>query len=102
VPYTRGAEFSRPVEQVLAEARRLVASGTAELTLLGQNVNAYHGAADGGEWGLGRLIRELAEIDGLERIRYTTSHPNDVDEDLIAARHEVRAAESRFSRSSAA
>ncbi|UUX52126.1 tRNA (N6-isopentenyl adenosine(37)-C2)-methylthiotransferase MiaB [Nisaea acidiphila] len=89
VPYTRGAEFSRPVAQVLAEARRLVASGTAELTLLGQNVNAYHGEAAGGEWGLGRLIRELAEIDGLERIRYTTSHPNDVDEELVAAHRDV-------------
>lgn len=89
VPYTRGAEFSRPVDQVLAEARRLIASGTSELTLLGQNVNAYHGEADSGEWGLGRLIRELAEIDGLERIRYTTSHPNDVDEELIAAHRDV-------------
>lgn len=89
VPYTRGAEFSRPVDQVLAEARRLVAAGTAELTLLGQNVNAYHGAVDDGEWGLGRLIRALAEIDGLERIRYTTSHPNDVDDDLIAAHRDV-------------
>ena len=89
VPYTRGAEFSRPADQVIAEARRLVAAGTSELTLLGQNVNAYHGEANGGEWGLGRLIRALAEIDGLERIRYTTSHPNDVDEDLIAAHRDV-------------
>jgi tRNA-2-methylthio-N6-dimethylallyladenosine synthase len=86
VPYTRGAEFSRPVATVLAEARRLVATGTREITLLGQNVNAYHGDADaGGTWGLGRLIRALAEIDGLERIRYTTSHPLDMDDDLIAA-----------------
>ncbi len=90
VPYTRGAEYSRPVAAVAAEARRLVADGTREITLLGQNVNAYHGEApDGGEWGLGRLIRYLAEIDGLERIRYTTSHPRDVDEELIAAHRDV-------------
>jgi len=90
VPYTRGAEFSRPVQQVLAEARRLVASGTREITLLGQNVNAYHGESDAGKiWGLGRLIREMADIDGVERIRYTTSHPLDMDDDLIAAHGEV-------------
>ena len=93
VPYTRGAEFSRPVDAVAAEARRLVASGAREITLLGQNVNAYHGAAPagGGEWGLGRLVRHLAEIDGLERIRYTTSHPRDMDEELIAAHRDVPA-----------
>jgi tRNA-2-methylthio-N6-dimethylallyladenosine synthase len=93
VPYTRGAEYSRPAADVLAEARRLVAQGTREITLLGQNVNAYHGAApDGrGDWGLGRLIRALAEIDGLARIRYTTSHPRDVDDELIAAHREVDA-----------
>lgn len=86
VPYTRGAEYSRPVSQVLAEARRLVDQGVVELTLLGQNVNAYHGEGAGGRvWGLGRLVRELAAIDGLERIRYTTSHPRDMDDDLIAA-----------------
>jgi tRNA-2-methylthio-N6-dimethylallyladenosine synthase len=90
VPYTRGAEFSRPVDMVLAEARRLVATGTREVTLLGQNVNAYHGeTADGNIWGLGRLIRELADIDGLDRIRYTTSHPLDMDDDLIAAHGDV-------------
>lgn len=90
VPYTRGAEYSRPASQVLAEARKLVAEGARELTLLGQNVNAYHGdSADGGTWGLGRLIRELAEIDGLARIRYTTSHPRDLDDDLIRAHAEV-------------
>ncbi|WP_019644905.1 tRNA (N6-isopentenyl adenosine(37)-C2)-methylthiotransferase MiaB [Novispirillum itersonii] len=90
VPYTRGAEYSRPAGQVLAEARKLVAEGARELTLLGQNVNAYHGdSADGGTWGLGRLIRELAEIDGLARIRYTTSHPRDLDDDLIRAHAEV-------------
>jgi len=92
VPYTRGAEFSRPVEQILEEARRQVAAGAREITLLGQNVNAYHGVAPGGgEWGLGRLIRALAEIEGLSRIRYTTSHPNDVDEELIAAHRDVDA-----------
>ncbi len=74
VPYTRGAEYSRPVEAIAAEALRLVAQGTSEITLVGQNVNAYHGrAADGEVWGLGRLIRRLAEIENLERIRYTTS-----------------------------
>ena len=76
VPYTRGAEFSRPVERITAEAERLVASGVREITLLGQNVNAYHGAGpDGNAWSLGRLLAHLASIDGLERLRYTTSHP---------------------------
>ena len=90
VPYTRGAEFSRPAATVIDEARRLVALGTRELTLLGQNVNAYHGEGSGGTvWGLGRLIRELAAIDGLDRIRYTTSHPLDMDDDLIAAHGDV-------------
>ena len=90
VPYTRGAEFSRPVKTVLEEAKRLVASGTRELTLLGQNVNAYHGAHDNGkDWSLGQLIRALAEVDGLERIRYTTSHPLDMDDELIAAHGDV-------------
>lgn len=85
VPYTRGAEVSRPVERLLREARALVDRGVREITLLGQNVNAYHGAGAGGDWGLARLVRELARIDGLERIRYTTSHPNDMEDDLIAA-----------------
>ncbi len=90
VPYTRGAEFSRPVAAVLAEARQLVALGAREITLLGQNVNAYHGtAADGGSWGLGQLIRAVAAIEGLARIRYTTSHPLDMDEDLLAAHRDV-------------
>jgi len=90
VPYTRGAEFSRPVKTVLEEAKRLVTSGTRELTLLGQNVNAYHGAHDSGkDWSLGRLIRALAEVDGLERIRYTTSHPLDMNDELIAAHGDV-------------
>ena len=92
VPYTRGAEYSRPAAGILEEARRLVASGTCELTLLGQNVNAYHGEApDGSVWSLARLIRELAEIDGLARIRYTTSHPLDMEDDLIAAHRDVPA-----------
>jgi tRNA-2-methylthio-N6-dimethylallyladenosine synthase len=92
VPYTRGAEYSRPVAAVLAEARRLVAAGAAEITVLGQNVNAYHGQGpDGRDWGLGRLIRALADIPGLARLRYTTSHPRDMDDDLIAAHAEVPA-----------
>jgi tRNA-2-methylthio-N6-dimethylallyladenosine synthase len=85
VPYTRGAEVSRPVAQVLREAHDLVERGVREITLLGQNVNAYHGEEGGESWSLARLIRRLAEIDGLLRIRYTTSHPNDMDDDLIAA-----------------
>jgi len=90
VPYTRGAEYSRPVAKVLAEARQLVQSGAIEITLLGQNVNAYHGEAeDGSTWSLARLIRALAEIEGIARIRYTTSHPRDMDDALIAAHGEV-------------
>jgi tRNA-2-methylthio-N6-dimethylallyladenosine synthase len=92
VPYTRGAEASRPAASVLAEARRLVANGARELTLLGQNVNAYHGeGTDGRDWGLARLIRALAEIPGLVRLRYTTSHPRDMEDDLIAAHGDVPA-----------
>ena len=81
VPYTRGAEVSRPGERIEAEARALVAAGVREVTLLGQNVNAWHG----GEGGLAGLIARLARIEGLDRIRYTTSHPNDMDDALIAA-----------------
>ena len=105
VPYTRGVETSRPAAAVLAEARRLVAAGAREITLLGQNVNAWHGAAPGGHgaapgghgvapdgtWNLGRLARALADIPGLTRIRYTTSHPRDMDDDLIAAHRDVPA-----------
>ncbi len=92
VPYTRGAEYSRPAAAVIAEARRLVAAGAAEITLLGQNVNAYHGEGpDGRNWGLARLIRALDEIEGIERIRYTTSHPRDLDDELVAAHGEVSA-----------
>src|SRR5262249_18870252 len=90
VPYTRGAETSRSAASVSAEARRLVARGAREITLLGQNVNAWHGEApDGGTWGLGRLLRELATLPGLLRLRYTTSHPRDMDADLIAAQQEL-------------
>ncbi len=90
VPYTRGAEYSRPAAQILDEARELVASGAREITLLGQNVNAYHGKGlDDREWGLGDLVRALAGLAGLDRIRYTTSHPRDVDERLIAAHRDV-------------
>jgi tRNA-2-methylthio-N6-dimethylallyladenosine synthase len=90
VPYTRGAEYSRPVMQVVAEARHLVRGGTREITLLGQNVNAYHGEGpDSREWRLGELIRRLADLPGLDRIRYTTSHPRNVDDELIAAHHDV-------------
>ena len=86
VPYTRGVEASRPAKRILEEARRLVSRGVCELTLLGQNVNAYHGEGlRGKEWSLARLIQELAEIEGLERIRFTTSHPNDMSDDLIHA-----------------
>jgi tRNA-2-methylthio-N6-dimethylallyladenosine synthase len=92
VPYTRGAEVSRPVAAILEEARRLVAAGVREITLLGQNVNAYRGqAADGAEWGLARLIEALAGLSGLERIRYTTSHPRDMDAALIAAHRDIPA-----------
>jgi tRNA-2-methylthio-N6-dimethylallyladenosine synthase len=86
VPYTRGAEYSRPMAEIEAEARRLAEGGAAEITLLGQNVNAYASSDQRGERvGLGALIRRLARIDGLQRIRYTTSHPRDVDDALIAA-----------------
>ena len=85
VPYTRGAEFSRPVSQVEAEVRRLAGAGVREVTLLGQNVNAYRGSAPSGrQWSLGRLLDHLSTIAGIERLRYTTSHPGDMDDDLIA------------------
>ncbi len=85
VPYTRGAEYSRPAVAVIAEARDLIARGVREITLLGQNVNAYHGAGpDAHDWSLARLIMALAELDGLDRIRYTTSHPKDMTDDLYA------------------
>jgi tRNA-2-methylthio-N6-dimethylallyladenosine synthase len=90
VPYTRGMEQSRPVAQLDAEARRLVRGGVRELTLLGQNVNGYHGIGlDGASWSLARLIGQLATIDGLERLRYMTSHPTDMTADLIAAHRDI-------------
>jgi tRNA-2-methylthio-N6-dimethylallyladenosine synthase len=82
--------MSRPAESVLAEARKLVGQGAREIVLLGQNVNAWHGAgARVGTWGLGRLLRAMAEIPGVVRLRYTTSHPRDMDDDLIAAHHDL-------------
>ena len=91
VPYTRGAEVSRPPARLLDEARALIDRGVREITLLGQNVNAWHGPQDddNGAWGLGRLIRALADLPGLDRIRYTTSHPGDMADDLISAHAEV-------------
>ncbi len=90
VPYTRGAEVSRSVAAIAAEARRLAAEGVREVTLLGQNVNAFHGEGpDGRAWGLGRLLFHLAEIPGLDRLRYTTSHPRDMDDALIAAHRDL-------------
>ena len=90
VPYTRGAEASRPAASVLAEARRMVAGGVREISLLGQNVNAYHGdGPDGRPWGLARLMGALAEIPDLLRIRYTTSHPRDMGDALIAAHRDL-------------
>ncbi|TKZ22604.1 tRNA (N6-isopentenyl adenosine(37)-C2)-methylthiotransferase MiaB [Shimia litoralis] len=85
VPYTRGAEVSRPVDRILTEARDLVERGVREITLLGQNVNAYHGAGPSGDMTLAQLIWQLDKVDGLERIRFTTSHPNDMMDDLIEA-----------------
>ncbi len=90
VPYTRGAEASRPAGSVLAEARRMVRNGVREITLLGQNVNAYHGdGPDGRTWGLARLMQALADIPGLLRLRYTTSHPRDMDDALVAAHRDL-------------
>jgi tRNA-2-methylthio-N6-dimethylallyladenosine synthase len=92
VPYTRGAEMSRPVARIVEEARRLASAGVRELTLIGQNVNAYHGEGpDGRIWSLARLVRHLAELPGIARLRYTTSHPRDMDEDLIAAHRDCPA-----------
>jgi tRNA-2-methylthio-N6-dimethylallyladenosine synthase len=92
VPYTRGAEVSRPAAAIVAEAEHLAAQGVREVTLLGQNVNAWHGAGeDGREWGLGELLFRLADVPGLDRLRYTTSHPRDMDDALIAAHGELDA-----------
>jgi tRNA-2-methylthio-N6-dimethylallyladenosine synthase len=92
VPYTRGAEVSRPVAKVVAEVEGLARAGVREVTLIGQNVNAYHGEApDGGPATLGHLLHRLAEVPGVKRLRYTTSHPCDMDEELIAAHRDVPA-----------
>src|SRR5215467_6675697 len=90
VPYTRGTEVSRPVAQIVAEVERLAAAGVREVTLIGQNVDAYHGVGPGGtEWTLGRLLHRVAEIEGIARLRYTTSHPADMDDSLIAAHRDL-------------
>lgn len=90
VPYTRGAEFSRPVTALVSEIERLADAGVRDVTLIGQNVNAYHGAGpDGQIWGLARLMHRVAEIAGIARIRYTTSHPRDMDDELIAAHRDL-------------
>ena len=90
VPYTRGVEYSRPVAEVLKEARHLVETGSVEINLLGQNVNSYHGEDENGkERNLAYLLRRISEIDGLERLRYTTSYPADVDDDLIACHKDL-------------
>ena len=90
VPYTRGAEMSRPVAAILAEAEDLADAGVKEFVLLGQNVNAYHGEGpDGRVWSLARLCARLADVPGIARLRYTTSHPNDMDDALIAAHRDL-------------
>ena len=90
VPYTRGAEYSRPVADVVAEAKRLIATGTLEINLLGQNVNSYHGEDENGhERGLAYLLHKVAELDGLKRLRYTTSYPADMSDDLIACHKDI-------------
>jgi tRNA-2-methylthio-N6-dimethylallyladenosine synthase len=92
VPYTRGAELSRPVVQILAEAERLADAGVREFTVIGQNVNAWHGEGpDGRPWSLGRLLHRLAEVPGVARLRYTTSHPRDMDDALVAAHRDLPA-----------
>jgi tRNA-2-methylthio-N6-dimethylallyladenosine synthase len=90
VPYTRGAELSRPVHNIIAEIESLAAAGVREVTLIGQNVNAYHGdGSDGRTWPLARLLERIAEVPGIERLRYTTSHPHDMDDGLIAAHRDL-------------
>ncbi|MBV8449441.1 MAG: tRNA (N6-isopentenyl adenosine(37)-C2)-methylthiotransferase MiaB [Hyphomicrobiales bacterium] len=92
VPYTRGTEISRPVSAVFSEIENLVASGVREVTLIGQNVNAYHGVGpDGRTWTLGRLLSRVAKVTGVKRLRYTTSHPLDMDDELIEAHRDVPA-----------
>ncbi len=89
VPYTRGAEYSRPVQAIYEEAEQLVKQGAKEITLLGQNVNAYHGESNVQEWGLGKLMEHLATIPGLARLRYMTSHPRDMAEELMVAHRDI-------------
>src|SRR5262245_30717905 len=89
VPYTRGAEVSRPVMKIIAEIERLADAGVREITLIGQNVNAYHGEGPDGPWTLGRLLDRAAEVPGIARLRYTTSHPRDMDDSLIAAHRDL-------------
>jgi tRNA-2-methylthio-N6-dimethylallyladenosine synthase len=91
VPYTRGAEVSRPPGKVVAEVERLAEAGVREVTLIGQNVNAYHGDTPDGSWSLARLIERVARVPGIARVRYTTSHPRDMGEDLIAAHRDLPA-----------
>jgi len=92
VPYTRGAELSRPVAKVVAEVERLAAAGVREVTLIGQNVNAYHGEGPGGApWRLGQLLHSVARVPGIARLRYTTSHPGDMEDSLIAAHRDLPA-----------
>jgi tRNA-2-methylthio-N6-dimethylallyladenosine synthase len=91
VPYTRGAEVSRPVARIVGEVERLAEAGVREVTLIGQNVNAYHGMGPHGtEWTLGRLLHRVAEVEGIARLRYTTSHPGDVEDSLIAAHRDLQ------------
>ncbi len=90
VPYTRGAEISRPAQKIVAEIEQLAAAGVREVTLIGQNVNAYHGEGpDGRPWSLARLLRRAAQVEGIDRLRYTTSHPRDMGDDLIAAHRDL-------------
>src|SRR5258705_25600 len=92
VPYTRGAEVSRPVAKIIDDVQRLADNGVREITLIGQNVNAYHGEGpDGRAWPLGRLLHRIAEVPGIARLRYTTSHPGDMEESLIAAHRDLPA-----------
>ncbi|WP_166299977.1 tRNA (N6-isopentenyl adenosine(37)-C2)-methylthiotransferase MiaB [Bradyrhizobium sp. 2S1] len=90
VPYTRGAEVSRPVARIIDDVKQLADNGVREFTLIGQNVNAYHGEGpDGRVWPLGKLLQRLATIPGVTRLRYSTSHPRDVDDELIAAHRDL-------------
>jgi tRNA-2-methylthio-N6-dimethylallyladenosine synthase len=91
VPYTRGTEVSRPIAQIVDEVARLADAGVREVTLIGQNVNAYHGAGPGGAWSLARLLHRVAEIPGIARLRYATSHPRDMSDELIATHRDLKA-----------